>query len=46
MIPNNASPTKDNKPATGIAREGVGARLEWMVWENLSKAVGDLCAKT
>lgn len=39
MIPNKVSPTKDNKPAKGIAREGVGARLEWMVWENLSQEV-------
>lgn len=39
MIPNNVSPSKHNKPATGIAREGVGARFEWMVWENLSKEV-------
>lgn len=39
MISNNSSPTSDTGAGKGIAREGVGAILAWMVWKNLSKEV-------
>lgn len=39
VIPNDLSPSKDSKAGKGIARFRVGAILERMVWENLSKEV-------